>query len=368
MFDNPGEKQMKAERKKRSLFSNITSTLKFKMFLSFCISIHSLIAVLSFYNQITPLFIFNIGSVIVYIACCFLLKRRPNLVFYIGYIEIILHSFVCVLLIGNGFGFSMYFITLVPMAYNLLYSTRTNHYLKKATFLAILSFLLFACCYTISNFNAPLYTSDSLNSYRLPVYIANMLVVFSALLIFSILFIVETEHVYNRIYSQNRELDSLANRDPLTGLYNRRTMTEHVIQMYEESKNSLLPFSLILCDIDNFKLFNDTYGHDCGDIVLKAVSEQLTSLTRGHDFLCRWGGEEFLILLKNIDVNMARIIAERIRIRISKTDIKYNKLSLRVTMTFGIAGSGETDDYESLFKLADERLYKGKNTGKNCII
>lgn len=327
-----------------------------------------MIAILSFCNHITPLLIYNIGSIIVYIICCFIIKRRPILVFYIGYIEIILHSFVCVLLIGNGFGFSMYFVTLVPMAYNLLYSTRTSHYLKKATFLAILSFLLFACCYTMSNFYTPVYTSEALDFFRPFIYIANMLIIFSALLIFSILFIVETEHAYNRIYSQNRELDSLANRDPLTGLYNRRVMMEHVMQMYEESKNSMLPFSLIICDIDNFKLFNDTYGHDCGDTVLKSISGQLTALTRGHDFLCRWGGEEFLILLKNIDADMAKDIAERIRIHISKTDIKYNDFSLRVTMTFGIASSTETDDYESLFKLADERLYKGKNTGKNCIV
>lgn len=359
---------MKTEQKKRSLFSNVTNAFKFKMFLSFCIPIHSMIAILSFCNHITPLLIYNIGSIIVYIICCFIIKRRPILVFYIGYIEIILHSFVCVLLIGNGFGFSMYFVTLVPMAYNLLYSTRTSHYLKKATFLAILSFLLFACCYTMSNFYTPVYTSEALDFFRPFIYIANMLIIFSALLIFSILFIVETEHAYNRIYSQNRELDSLANRDPLTGLYNRRVMMEHVMQMYEESKNSMLPFSLIICDIDNFKLFNDTYGHDCGDTVLKSISGQLTALTRGHDFLCRWGGEEFLILLKNIDADMAKDIAERIRIHISKTDIKYNDFSLRVTMTFGIASSTETDDYESLFKLADERLYKGKNTGKNCIV
>lgn len=346
----------------------LTDHFKSQFFIAFCILIHTSIAIFSYVMEINLLMIYNIGSIIVYIICSFIFMRHPNLFFYIAYLEIILHSFVCMILIGDDFGFSMYFITLVPMAYNMLYSTRTNKYILKATVLGIISFLLYAGCYIISRHNEPFYTSDSLHASSTYVYIVNMLVVFGGLTFFSILFLMETEQAYNKISVKNRELDSLANKDPLTGLYNRRTMTKHVISMYEESTDTRLPFSLIICDIDNFKRVNDSYGHDCGDEVLKTISEQLTALTRGHDFLCRWGGEEFLILLKSIDTAMARIIAERIRIHIAKTDIRYNDLTLHITMTFGVASSRETDNYEALFKLADERLYQGKRDGKNRVV
>ncbi len=353
---------------KKGLLLHTTDHFKFKVFILFCIITHSAIAVFSYINDITPLFIFNIGSIIVYVLCIFILPKRPNLVFYFGYLEIILHSFVCVLLIGDDFGFSMYFITLVPMAYSLLYSTRTKNYNKKATLLALFSFFLYAGCYMISHYNEPAIITDSLRAASPYVYLINMLIVFTGLTFFSILFLLETEQAYDKISMKNRELDNLASKDALTGLYNRRTMTEHVISMYKESSDTRLPFSLIICDIDNFKTYNDTYGHDCGDEILKIVSEQLTTLTREHDFLCRWGGEEFLIFLKNINTGMAKIIAERIRIQIEETDICYNNQTMNITMTFGVASSNETDDYKALFKLADNRLYQGKRDGKNRVV
>lgn len=355
-------------KEKKNLLSHTTDRFKFILFILSCIIIHCAIAIFSYCTRITPLLIFNIGSIIVYIICIFIFKRHPNLVFCIGYLEIILHSVVCMLLIGDDFGFSMYFITLVPMAYNLLYSTRTPKYVQKASLLTLISFCLYAGCYLISHNNEPVFTSDILRTTSPYVYLINMLIVFTGLTFFSILFLLETERAYDKISNRNRELDSLANKDPLTGLYNRRTMTDHVIKMYEEASDTRLPFSLIICDIDDFKAFNDTYGHDCGDEVLKTISEQLTALTRGHDFLCRWGGEEFLIFLKNIDTDMAKIIAERIRIQISKTDICYNNLTLHITMTFGVASSNETNNYEALFKLADNRLYQGKHQGKNQVV
>lgn len=347
---------------------NIPSLLKFKAFILFCVIIHSLIALFACVYAISPLVSFNIGSIIVYLICGFIVNRHQSLVIYIGFMEIILHSFVSVLLVGNNFGFSMYFIILIPMAYHMLHATNSRRYLFKASILSAISFILYASCYIMSINNEPIYSSEALDKIHPIIYIINMLIAFISLTMFSILFLLETEGAYNRLFSKNTELGNLANHDPLTGLYNRRTMTEHITEMYSDNTDKLTPFSLIICDIDDFKQFNDTYGHECGDEVLKTIADVLTALTREHDFLCRWGGEEFLVILKNINIDMARTIAERIRLQISMTDIKYNEESLHITMTFGVASSSESDNYEDLFKLADKRLYTGKSSGKNMVV
>lgn len=347
---------------------NITSSLKYKALTILCIFVHSSIALFSFIYGITPLLIFNLASILIYIGNTFLLAKHPAWVCYISFMEIILHSFISVILLGNDFGFSMYFVLLVPMVYNMLHSVNVNHYILKANVLSILSFILFAGCYIISNNYAPIYVSSALNRVRPYVYTVNILITFFTLSFFSILFILETVAAYNKLYSQNQQLDTLANTDPLTGLYNRRTMTEHVVHMFEDYKVSNKPFSIIICDIDDFKKINDTYGHKCGDEVLKTISATFSNLTRDKDFICRWGGEEFLLLLKNTDVELARTIAERIRASIADLEVTYNNITIKITMTFGVASVTEEPNYDTLFKLADTRLYQGKNNGKNIVV
>lgn len=347
---------------------NISSMLKFRLFIAFCVLIHAIIAIFAFWTDIYPMFYFNVGSVSVYILCTFLLKRHELLVFLIGFAEIILHSFVSVILIGNNFGFSMYFVAMIPMSYHLLHATKTNRYIIKASIMSTISFVLFCTCYIISNTNDPVYHSNTLNTVRPYVYVVNMFITFIALTGFSILFLIEIENAYAHLYNKNLELGNLANTDPLTGLYNRRTMTDHVKNMYEDYLETKEPFTLIICDIDNFKQFNDTYGHECGDMVLKSISTLLSDAIRDQDFLCRWGGEEFLVFLKNIDVQQGKTIAERIRVQITENDVQYNDNKLRITMTFGVAASTEADSYNELFKLADARLYEGKKSGKNKVV
>ena len=347
---------------------NMASGLQYKLLMIFCIFVHSCIAVFSLFFSLYPLFIFNIVSTIIYVIGSFLIQKHTAVVSYMGFVEIILHSFVCVILLGNSFGFSMYFILLVPMVYNIFHSINTKHYIIKASILSLLSFILFVTCYILSNIRQPLYLTDELEKARPFVYVANIFIVFIALSFFSIIFILETVTAYDKLYSQNKQLDTLASTDPLTGLYNRRTMTQHIMDVLSDYKITQQPFSIIICDIDDFKIVNDTYGHECGDEVLRTLSRTLKSLTRDKDFLCRWGGEEFLVLLKNTDLNLARSIADRIRVCVEKSEIKYNDYDIKTTMTLGVASVTEEQDYNVLFKLADERLYTGKNSGKNVVV
>ncbi len=351
-----------------NLISNTDKDFKYKLFIGFCICIHLAITLFAICTHITTLVLFNICSIVCYICCMFLIKRNKKLIFYVGFAEIIMHSFLSVLLIGNSFGFSLYFVAIIPMTFHLLNAVESKRCLINSLIISCISFVLYATCYIISNINQPIYTSDILTTLRPYVYLTNMFITFCTIITFTVLFLREIQHAYSNLCDKNNELDNLANTDPLTGLYNRRTMTTHVQNMYEDYRKYSNPFSLIVCDIDDFKIINDTYGHDFGDVVLIEISNILSTLTRGLDFVCRWGGEEFIIFLRNTDKDVAITIAERIRKQIEATEFKYNDKIIHITMTFGVSCVTETDDYEKLFHLTDSRMYEGKKSGKNKVV
>ncbi len=353
--------------RKKSI-TDLSLEFKLRLFIGVCILIHILIAAFAVYSQIQHLVKFNICSILIYLLCIGLIKKHQHLIFYIGFFEILLHSFLTVILIGNEFGFSMYFVAIIPLSFHLLNAIKSKKYMLKALILSTISFLLFASCYIFSNSHEAIYSSATLDRLKPYVYLTNMLITFGTLLVFTMLFLLEINVAYKRLYDSNIELETLANTDPLTGLYNRRTMTAHVQNMYQDYHTNNNPFSLIVCDIDDFKLVNDTYGHDQGDKVLVSISTILSKLTRGLDFVCRWGGEEFIIYLKNMDKDEARNVAENIRQEISQTEIELSDNTIQVTMTFGVATVTETDDYQELFDLADSRMYQGKRSGKNKVV
>ena len=120
-------------------------------------------------------------------------------------------------------------------------------------------------------------------------------------------------------------------------------------------------------DIDDFKKVNDTYGHDFGDIVLVEVSKSLKKSTRDDDYVCRWGGEEFLIII-NGNKKITKDVAERMRQTISEIEIPFGKETVHITMTFGITESIPGYSVDKLIAIADENLYKGKQNGKNQVV
>ena len=124
-------------------------------------------------------------------------------------------------------------------------------------------------------------------------------------------------------------------------------------------------FSIIISDIDNFKKFNDTFGHNAGDDVLKSVAISARKVIRDRDVYARYGGEEFLTLVNNSDKNSAYLVAERIRKAIEETKIHLEGEDRKITVTLGVASVDESDHISSLLELADQRLYEGKKRGKN---
>jgi len=167
----------------------------------------------------------------------------------------------------------------------------------------------------------------------------------------------------------NEKLESIANTDPLTGLFNRRNIKEKINNELERKKRHSGDFSLILSDIDFFKNFNDNYGHDCGDYVLKQIAIIMENNLRSIDTISRWGGEEFLIFLPETSSEEAQFVAEKIREQIFNHHFIYMDRDLNVTMTFGIAQLESSDEnIDIIIKRADIALYKGKEQGRNCVV
>lgn len=163
------------------------------------------------------------------------------------------------------------------------------------------------------------------------------------------------------------ELEKLAGYDALTLLHNRRSMRGLISSTMKQAESGRGTFSLLMCDLDNFKRINDTYGHDCGDLILKTVANIISCDVRKDDCVFRYGGEEILVMVR-ADKEITSHVAERIRRDIEQERINYNEKDIGITVTIGVASYRAGAGVDELIKIADERLYFGKNNGKNQVV
>ncbi|WP_207458805.1 PleD family two-component system response regulator [Azospirillum sp. SYSU D00513] len=174
-----------------------------------------------------------------------------------------------------------------------------------------------------------------------------------------------------RLRSNYEQSLSMALTDSLTGVFNRRYVNAHLPRLLERAIESNKPVSLLMFDIDHFKVVNDTYGHGIGDEVLREVTARASRHLRTFDLVARLGGEEFIVILPDSDGEAALLVAERLRDRIagSPFEISAEVGSIPVTVSVGIAVGGRAGDTaESLVRRADEALYEAKRSGRNCIM
>jgi len=167
----------------------------------------------------------------------------------------------------------------------------------------------------------------------------------------------------------HQRIEDLARTDGLTGLLNHRTFMEMLNAKYRELERTPRPFSILLMDIDKFKLVNDKYGHPIGDIAIKAVGRILQDTIRGTDFVARYGGEEFAVGMVETDRKGAELMAERVRSLMEKTMVaRVSDGELKCTLSIGVVSFPEdTDDRASLVTMADEALYHAKRNGRNRV-
>lgn len=347
--------------------TQITNGLKFHALIASIALVHVFLLVIFAVFQIMPLFYFNIGSVLTYAFCFWLMwgDREHYLAIYlITYSEVILHSFAATLFLGWGFGFAQYNIAIVPVSFYICYNLNMKQ--KKFTFATVLSILgaiAFLACKFLASFGEPLWAIDNV-ALELSLYVFNSFCAFAFLILFSLIFVFEMKMSSSQLRHQNAILNKLASTDPLTGLYNRRSMDIFLNQAVESENH----FALIMCDIDDFKKVNDTYGHDFGDVVLKGIASITSEQVNGHGYVCRWGGEEILILINNASRESSLYIAENIRRNVANRVFELNDKWIHCSMTLGIALYNGSESIEDTITRADYNLYCGKRSGKNAVV
>src|SRR5271167_1153164 len=168
---------------------------------------------------------------------------------------------------------------------------------------------------------------------------------------------------------KNRRLEEAARTDSLTNLPNRRAIEEWAVKQLRGSARHGFPLWIVMGDIDNFKLINDTYGHEAGDIVLRESAEVLRTSTRSSDLCGRFGGDEFLMVITHVDTAAVEFTVNRFRERVGALRFSFQGQSTATTASFGIAGtlSKDVQEFGSMVRKADEMLYVAKRAGRNLV-
>ena len=177
-------------------------------------------------------------------------------------------------------------------------------------------------------------------------------------------FLVGIGFITSVLTQDNRVISNIAQRDPLTELLNRRGLQSSVAIKLSQSKT----VAIVLMDIDYFKVINDDYGHDAGDSVLQNFAKLIAESIRKHDLLARVGGEEFLLILPDVEQDTAVKIAENLRAKVEQFCFTYNDTKIPVTISLGVTVTKDKFEFDKHTKQADMALYEAKNTGRNRVV
>lgn len=297
----------------------------------------------------------NLGSVTLFTVSYACLTTRRNMAASILIVsEILLHAILAVLSIGWDSGFHYYLLVMVPVVVISTMRRRSSKYL-----LSTLVFVLYLVLDFTMHSTKPRHdlNPDVLSALR----------GFNVAVTFLLLFYLS--NLYMKLVSKaEKQLRQLATTDPLTQLLNRRSFLEVADYELTQRKRHQAPLAFVLADIDHFKSINDQHGHAVGDEVLRSVSQVLSLAVREQDSVARWGGEEFLILMPNATLEAARMVAERLREKVSAIEVTVGGQTVKVSMTFGVSSHRLEEPVEAPVSRADGALYKGKAQGRNQVV
>ncbi len=290
------------------------------------------------------------------------------LAYLMVYCEVLLYILCTSYFLTEDYGISLHAITLIPFSYFVSYSLKKNRkFLLHPGVLSIISLLVFILSKILLYFTPiaqPLNEKPNLAMFS---YFINATFTLIVIIAVCKIFTNESAHRQQSLEEKNSKLDLYANQDLLTSLPNRRYMKSFLEQTIQKVNIVPFHFSILMCDIDNFKQINDTYGHHKGDLVLKNFSSIIKNNIREFDCACRWGGEEFVILVRG-GAPIANLIANRVLDEVSKNTVDVGDQEITYSVTIGVSEFHSGWSSEEVLDKADENLYKGKRMGKNRII
>lgn len=379
---------------------DIKSSFKFQIIFFLSCAIHITFLIIFAASEMYALASVNVFSVIFYLSAGIATRgksfdRFSKAWIFATYVEITAHAVLCTLWLGFESCFFLYaIIALTVSSYVVYLSLGKRAFFRIMTPFALTSFASLVFCFAFLAVNPPLIElifNHSIDYDRIWVMRGvNIFLNFVIIFFFTIVFIAEMNNLVGKLEKTNQKLNYIANHDALTDLYNRHSLKELFETFRKSFRNTeagingenaeqdgdSLRYCVIMGDVDNFKSINDTYGHSCGDLVLKGVAAVIKTSVADKEIACRWGGEEFLILM-NGDREECIKRAEEIRKKVSDIRIEDEK-ELSVTMTFGLVYCTEKKDgtalskritrIDELVQIADSRLYTGKGSGKNVVI
>lgn len=301
--------------------------------------------------------IMNIFSIITYITLFRVIDKNLVLYLLIVFVEILVHMALASICMGWKCGFQLYFFAFIPIIYYSDYISKKRNLMKVYPIpMSVVAVAVFFVIRMLAYNNFSIYTLPEATSVI--IYALNIIMTFVFLMMFMSMF--------ERMSLRNEHmLQHLAEYDLLTNLSNRHHMTA----IFDTLLKNDIGFSVAILDIDNFKKVNDTYGHNIGDQTLKAFAEVLKAVETDDIYTCRWGGEEFLVVLKGDNTyETAKALLELIRVNVSNIRIPTDDGELKVTVSSGITKYRRGERPSNTINRADSYLYIAKNSGKNQVI
>lgn len=310
---------------------------------------------------------YNIFSMLLFVVLLIKTKKYKETTLLIGFAEVTIYCIMSTVIMGWEHGFQNWLIVVVVIALTVPFSKK-----KKFYFMAIFMALTYLVLYFVVKLEGNVSNLSFLDIF---------LILANRVGLFTVLFFSEKVLGWSNIIenfflqSEVKKMKEIVGTDELTGLTNR-----HKMNIILEDMNKLIGkegnvFYIAFADLDDFKYVNDTYGHDVGDKILILIANVLKQEFRNDDVVARWGGEEFLILLRNerddmgqLDSSKVMSILNRVRIKIENMKMKYKEHNIGVTMTFGSVGSKNYKSVADMINDADEKMYEGKRTGKNKVV
>ncbi len=329
-----------------------------------CAIVHGIYLVIFIHSRLYALCIFEGVNIAAFLLLLFAVRKRAfTVVLFVLHSGVFLTFAVGTLAFGWTSGFEFVLLCLLLLERHLMYRNKITPSIMRGAEV----FLLFIVGLFVMNYAPPF--SELLAAWqRNLLFVTNLAVLVAGVRGNAVVDEENGDVAVMVLQEKASYLQHLADTDSLTNLPNRRSMLQLLEASLKQSQQTGEPLCVVMCDIDDFKYINDTYGHASGDFALKMIAETITEYLGDDDIVCRWGGEEFLVLLENTSLAHAKEIVNGLRRAVETTPFVYCGRILAITMTMGITQSWEGATVTELVEQADMLMYAGKRRGKNCVV